>query len=591
MNTSIYYFRVFVTFIFILIADMAFSQTPEKKLYTESDGYKWICVRDKESDTWGIQNNEGKYLFYAEGGNYQYTYLYTNFKGTFKYSFFCIGRINKRIVPKTRKERENYKYELGRCEAVIDLEGNIIIPFERGYEGISYMESDGKCYFIVNKGYEKNGICDIHGNEIVEPKYESVYYSVDGFYANLRYSDPEYKTYNGRKVFGILLNENNEVDNHCISKMLYKDRDTNFSCYELFQNGVFGITDLSGKEIIPLSDGYTMIQYRNRNGEDGYFYCQKGDTVAIYSIKGEEIIPFSLGCTYASYKDEYRVFKVSKMNGQDNIDGIYGFAGQEIIPLSCGFNLVIYDYENKGYIYCWGKKGCGAYTLDGKVIVGPVYNILEYTKEGFKGRKEGENDKLLGIFLPSHDKIYPKPKPAVQRESVVAQSSKSSATQDYGTDSKHGKILKRTSEKDNAGTVTTTEWYEDGYVSTVVIKKCTSCAGTGKSFNGFCLNCTGGFIVSRITTNPKTGDSNTYTSGSTGGNNVGIGTYSGSSNRSNNGSGSSIYTKCTSCNGSGRCSSCNGRGYKFNSYSGHDDSCPSCRGKGSCPICYGRGKL
>lgn len=60
---------------------------------------------------------------------------------------------------------------------------------------------------------------------------------------------------------------------------------------------------------------------------------------------------------------------------------------------------------------------------------------------------------------------------------------------------------------------------------------------------------------------------------------------------SSNSSHSSVYTKCTSCNGTGRCSSCNGRGIKFNSYSGHDDSCPSCRGNGSCPICYGRGKL
>jgi hypothetical protein len=49
-------------------------------------------------------------------------------------------------------------------------------------------------------------------------------------------------------------------------------------------------------------------------------------------------------------------------------------------------------------------------------------------------------------------------------------------------------------------------------------------------------------------------------------------------------------TRCKYCRGTGNCSSCNGKGYKFNPYSGHNDTCPSCNGKGRCFNCYGSGR-
>lgn len=48
--------------------------------------------------------------------------------------------------------------------------------------------------------------------------------------------------------------------------------------------------------------------------------------------------------------------------------------------------------------------------------------------------------------------------------------------------------------------------------------------------------------------------------------------------------------RCKYCNGTGNCSSCHGKGYKFNSYSGHDDTCPSCNGSGRCFNCHGSGR-
>ena len=172
-------------------------------------------------------------------------------------------------------------------------------------------------------------------------------------------------------------------------------------------------------------------------------------------------------------------------------------------------------------------------------------------------------------------------------------SSRSNTTN--GTNSKHGKIVNRASEQQ--GTITVTkEWYEDGYYSIFLMDKCKACGGTGKVGFNFCTaGCAMG-ITTLLTYYDKNGNevecsgtmanyNNPYSSGSS------SGSYSGGNSSKSSSSSSSIYTKCTSCNGTGRCTSCNGKGYKFNSYSGHDDSCPNCRGKGSCPICYGRGKL
>lgn len=190
-------------------------------------------------------------------------------------------------------------------------------------------------------------------------------------------------------------------------------------------------------------------------------------------------------------------------------------------------------------------------------------------------------------------------------KSNLSMKNSQSQNEDYGSSPVHGKIIKKESSDDGVQHNDYT-YYADGYVSCVGRRPCTICNASGKcsvcygtgvgSFNYPCYMCTmnrgkcstcygtGQFVVSTgyYLNNNSSGS---YSGGASGSYSNGSSAGSGSSN------GSSVYTKCTSCNGTGRCSSCNGRGYKFNSYSGHDDSCPSCRGKGSCPICYGRGKL
>ena len=65
---------------------------------------------------------------------------------------------------------------------------------------------------------------------------------------------------------------------------------------------------------------------------------------------------------------------------------------------------------------------------------------------------------------------------------------------------------------------------------------------------------------------------------------------SGSSYNNNDSGRSYIDGPCKYCGGGGGCRSCNGRGYKYNPYSGYNDTCPSCNGSGRCFNCHGTGK-
>ena len=80
---------------------------------------------------------------------------------------------------------------------------------------------------------------------------------------------------------------------------------------------------------------------------------------------------------------------------------------------------------------------------------------------------------------------------------------------------------------------------------------------------------------------------NVYINNGGGYNNSGSGSYN---NNSNDSGRSYIDGPCKYCGGGGGCSSCKGRGYKYNPYSGHDDTCPSCNGTGRCFNCRGTGK-
>ncbi len=496
---------------------VSYGQEIQKKLYTEKDGYRWYAVY---GGVFGIQNLDGTYVFYSDDNKYEYSTYYTNFDAYSNRSFFWIKRKNKKIIPKKRKERKKYEYIDSTCVAMVKLNGEIVIPFERGYTNVSYYTSTNRDYFEFKKN-GKNGVCDIHGKEIIEPKYDYIQYRIDGFYGKTKSLGSDYER------LGIELDENNEVNPNAFNKELVKDNYSNFKYYLTYQSGSFGVEDENGHVLIPLSRGYKKIYLY----DDGYFRCFEGDIHGICNKEGKEIIPLSLEATIIKIEEcgGVPLFSVTKKIDEYNyIYGYYNLEGKAIIPLSLGFDCAFYKDE-KGYFKVEKDRKEGAYSLSGKVIVKPQYSSLSYTKDGFVGIK-GDGDyqkRKLGIYLPNHKSLYP---PATKRVAVASYSTKTSSSTSQKTRSNNSTSTKSVNRKSSYSPSSLsyktweTKWEKghtefvrsaDGMVDETMYMNCVCLGGT-------CKICAG----------------------------LGVTGYG------------MFQTYCNSCGGSGRCSFCDGTGTK-----------------------------
>lgn len=387
------------------------------------------------------------------------------------------------------------------------------------------------------------------------------------------------------------------MPNQCFAQQVKKHlltAEDGFKWYRLEKGKYMGAEDEFGRTLIPLDKEFTYVQvYRGRFLVNVNNFIQ-----GIYDLKGNEIFSPQKGYDFGSPRfDDKSIFGNYKyyLKSKNKKEGLCDLSGNDIIP--CIYDLVAF-HEVEGHVgYFEVKKDSknGVYDIYGKEIIPCIYDFVFYSDINDSFIYEGSNGYIsLNISLDSNGCVRGISNSAGSN-TISAHTSSSKLDKDYGINSKHGKILNRSSEQQ--GTITVTkEWYEDGYSSTFIMDKCKACGGTGKVGFNFCTaGCAMG-ITTLLTYYDQNGNevestgtmanhNNPYSSGGSGG------SYSGGSSSGSSSSSSSVYTKCTSCNGTGRCSSCNGRGYKFNSHAGHDDECPSCRGKGSCPICYGRGKL
>ena len=154
-------------------------------------------------------------------------------------------------------------------------------------------------------------------------------------------------------------------------------------------------------------------------------------------------------------------------------------------------------------------------------------------------------------------------------------------------------------------------YYDSGWEKILSVSKrtCFSCGGDGKLHNWYapfpppsniCSNCKGtGRELPTVRARKENSPYMYMEDGERMYSNYNAGNYNnGSSGNSNNSKSSSSSssnslkrTTCSYCGGGGGCRSCNGRGYKYNSYSHHDDACPTCNGSGRCFNCRGTGRL
>lgn len=281
----------------------------------------------------------------------------------------------------------------------------------------------------------------------------------------------------------------------------------------------------------------------------------------------------------------------------NGIDGAQDKSGKDIISSNRRYcDIVFHDEEDKfGYFTVKYGNLMGVCDMDGTEIVPCKYSNIIYHPydrvlmyENYDGKYISlnislENNANANFNLPRANKSLITSNPTSHNNGTSQVSNK-----EYGTHSKHGKIINRTSEKRGTATITQ-EWYEDGYSSIFIMDKCLACGGTGKVGNSFCTaGCAMG-ITTLLTYYDKDGNEMESTGTMANYNKGNGGSYSKGSSSSSSRSNSSVYTKCTDCNGTGRCRHCSGRGTSI--LSGHTETCVVCNGSGRCKICYGRGKL
>lgn len=161
-----------------------------------------------------------------------------------------------------------------------DMNGNIIIPLDRGYEALTSESAEGSYnHFIIKKnGYK--GICDINGNEIISPSlgYKSVFVSnitVPLIYVSNGRFDGLYDL-TGKEIISVNRGYNNIVrhDDYISVK----------------KNGYEGACDLSGKEIISPNRGYSSIYYMSEDSDFKYYVVKKNGVESFCDVLGVEIV-------------------------------------------------------------------------------------------------------------------------------------------------------------------------------------------------------------------------------------------------------------------------------------------------------------
>ena len=187
-----------------------------------------------------------------------------------------------------QKLGENYPitYQIRKdgYSGICDASGNeVISPSQHYTSGFYTQTEDGIGYFYVTGENGKNGICDMSGKEIIPPLYDSIIYDTKGFL--VRETDN-----NNFKETGILLNSYGIASKDAMNRQKQVE-DDGFTWYKLYRNGVFGAESIDGKTLIPLSRNYTDIYYWGRkDGKKGYFECMIGENEGICTIDGTEII-------------------------------------------------------------------------------------------------------------------------------------------------------------------------------------------------------------------------------------------------------------------------------------------------------------
>ena len=122
--------------------------------------------------------------------------------------------------------------------------------------------------------------------------------------------------------------------------------------YRIFRDGKFGAKDINGNEIIPAE--YKEVSYYYHDGEyisRGFKVIDNNFCEGFYNITGKNVIPISRGYSHV-YKISNKKFGTYYQFKKDNIAGFCDINGKEVIqiPFSCE-ECSINPYYDNGKFY------------------------------------------------------------------------------------------------------------------------------------------------------------------------------------------------------------------------------------------------
>ena len=359
--------------------------TKERKI--EEDGFVWYEI--KEGTLYGAEDSNGnqiiptkyKYVFYR--GDMAYG-RYSNQQGVFVVTHPTLG-----------DKMTDYSY-YGNFQAVYNIRGECVIPFERGYTEITPSIQDKRIspklwyeFTIETGGVEIEGICNTEGKELwrrtKKHDYSDIidYNDSDGFY---------YDSKLGKRVkLNIYLSSKDTKWNTIISNwkaLSYKE--TLASVNPIWQYG---------------DDG----KYRKLHIEDDgtkWFEVKENSNSQIVSVedyhKNILIGKEKEACIVSYYASEYirGVYVITYYNGKENSKGEYQAYISEVYTKEG--NLIIPRNREYGQIRLDGKfftvqnlDGIGMCDLNGYEVVPPEYKSFWYDGYDFEGTKNnGKRVKL-----------------------------------------------------------------------------------------------------------------------------------------------------------------------------------------------------
>ena len=145
---------------------ICYAQDIVKEFQEEKDGFKWYKL--SKENHYGVEDMNGNIIISTSE---KYTHI------GYEYGFFRCLQISG--------SGKHAKILKASC---YNTEGKLIIEPGK-YDDILYWWNSVPSYFSIYKN-GKEGACDIHGNEVVPPKYKQVWYlhyPNSGFYYSKKY--------------------------------------------------------------------------------------------------------------------------------------------------------------------------------------------------------------------------------------------------------------------------------------------------------------------------------------------------------------------------------------------------------------------